>query len=138
MGSRRAYNTIALAMIGDHPMGVGLDNYVMAVSLDPHYRRMLAQYPSYRVHNAYLEVLTETGWVGLFAFLVVGLRFLLHAWRGATHGTAPLLCAGIVIAYVGVAVYSTMEYILLEPPVLFVVLTLAALDGTHKQALASP
>lgn len=69
---RASENAAAFAMFRDHPLiGVGLGNYV---DLYQEYSRDLGFTPTATersAHNLYLEVLAETGTIGLAAFLVI-------------------------------------------------------------------
>jgi O-antigen ligase len=106
--------TIAWEMFVDHPVqGVGLDQFrveskeyvrevgnLEAVNLvveDPHI-----------VHNTYLQLLAETGIIGLALFLLVVLSCMLAAWRAAgafeRAGRRDLqaLAQGVLIGQIGI------------------------------------
>jgi hypothetical protein len=86
--------TVAWQMAGDHPLtGVGPDNYpevagdyvrdvgplegVDLIAVDPH-----------EAHNLYLQMLAETGVVGLALFVAFAVACLHSAWRAARRFTA--------------------------------------------------
>jgi len=72
-----------------HPLaGVGLDNFTI---LEPRYAlqvgkvsdvRLVAEMPQI-VHNTYLQLLAETGVIGLIAFLIVVLGSVRATWKAA-------------------------------------------------------
>jgi hypothetical protein len=85
----------ALAMWRDHPFGVGLDNYQVVY---PAYRDPRAEAGIVESHTAYVTVLTETGFLGLLAFLwVLGafhMRTALPVARRAHDATIHALATG--------------------------------------------
>ncbi|MFA6588018.1 MAG: O-antigen ligase family protein [Patescibacteria group bacterium] len=65
---RWQFNAVAFAMFKKHPIvGIGLGNYQQAFS---QYANSRLEQPRY-VHNAYLEIFTETGILGGLAFLII-------------------------------------------------------------------
>jgi putative inorganic carbon (hco3(-)) transporter len=83
--------TVAWRIFSGHPLvGVGLSNFQV---LEPRYvlqpgNLTHVQYVSETpklVHNAYLQLLAETGLVGLVAFLLVALGSLRASWLAARH-----------------------------------------------------
>ena len=94
----------ALAMWRDHPFGVGLDNYQVVY---PGYRDPRADAGITESHTAYVTVLTETGFLGLGAFLwVLGAFFLrtaLPAARRARDLTVHALAVGALAAALALA-----------------------------------
>jgi O-antigen ligase len=96
----------ALAMIADHPFGVGLGRFPDEIGNYCIFERMDS-------HNSYLRVLAETGWQGLLGMLLVmgglfgqGVRLL---W-GARDETDRLFGIGYAICVIAMAmsnVYGT-------------------------------
>ncbi len=78
--------TVALRIFDGHPLvGAGLNGFQ---ALEPHYAlvpgplsqvTIVAEVPEI-VHNTYLELMTETGMIGLIAFLVVVFLALRASW----------------------------------------------------------
>jgi len=99
--SRIPLMLMALDIVGDHPIiGVGANN--MAVAMQPY-----ANSAGFRggfvfvVHNRYLQVWAETGFVGLCAFLAFFSTIALRAWKSWSHNDAIIspialgVCAGV-------------------------------------------
>jgi O-antigen ligase len=89
---RLSAQRVALEMFADHPfLGVGASNYP---PLYQDYARRLgvpAVAGEFFPHNLYLEILAETGAIGLLAFLPVAfgpLLALIRAQRSPTSGAA--------------------------------------------------
>lgn len=102
---RVSFNQIALRMFADHPLtGVGLGGFQQAF---PRYATTLLEQPKY-VHNYYLELLAETGIMGVVSFVIVlyfigrsGLLYLRRLQRDAgpyVLGMSALVCIGLVHA----------------------------------------
>ncbi len=69
-GGRAAMWRTVPAMIRDHPMGVGLDNAGdLMYSYDPSIELKHGKVHHSHLHNSYLQVLVEMGFLGLAAFL---------------------------------------------------------------------
>jgi O-antigen ligase len=106
---RSSIAKVALRAAADHPLvGVGLANYPLVA---PRYVRRPGQLDfvnfiaerQHQVHNAYLQVLVETGPLGLALMLMVVSACLLAAWRArrrfqqlGEHGLAGLATAALV------------------------------------------
>jgi O-antigen ligase len=90
---RAAFQNAALAMLADHPFGVGANNYVVTANTQGYNERagVALTYGSLsaNVHNVYLLVAAETGYLGLATFVVLLAGPLLMAlqrgWRSATN-----------------------------------------------------
>jgi O-antigen ligase len=107
--------TVAWRIFGEHHLtGVGVGNFTL---LEPRYVlqpgslthvKLVAETPSL-VHNAYLQLLAETGVVGLVAFLLVLLGSLRACWVAARRFDAlglrdqADLARAILIATIGMA-----------------------------------
>ncbi len=102
---RLAHWQAAIAMATDHPwLGVGLGNYEAAY---PAFRLMNWKFPLGHAHNYYLNVLGETGIIGLIAYLAFAVFVLAFAWRARRHPDASARLAAIGV--LGVWVYMTMH-----------------------------
>ena len=96
---------MALTVWGDHPiLGVGLGNFrdhALARQID---LLVPLGYQSFHAHNTYLEILADTGIVGLLCyilFLVAMVRCLLHRWRGL-RGARRSPASSLILAAIGV------------------------------------
>ncbi len=71
---------ISALMIADHPMGVGANNWAVAGEKYADLSEFREVW-FYTVHNKYLLVLTETGWLGLLSYLGFILSVIGCGWR---------------------------------------------------------
>jgi O-antigen ligase len=138
---------IALDMSSDHPVvGVGIGNFqveepayaVRSVTL---LRPDLVVDTPKVVHNTYLNVLAELGWVGLALFLLVVVGSLLHAWRAvkicarAGLEDPEMLARGVVVGTLGMLaafMFISAQY----EKQLWLLLGLAAALGTVARGAA--
>jgi O-antigen ligase len=106
--------TVAWRIFRNHPLiGTGLDNFTVfepRYALDPGRLtdvRVVAETPDL-VHNAYLQLLVETGPIGLIVFLIVVLVSLRASWLAARRfdalgrGDYANLARAILIGTIGV------------------------------------
>lgn len=111
---RLAYLKSTRMIIEDFPLGVGWYGYRF---IYPEYNYYLADTSviMYHCHNIFLNVLSELGWHGLLAFLVVWWGvFLRTGWRLAFQGRSLRLRAmgrGYVLASVGIAVGGLTDHV---------------------------
>jgi O-antigen ligase len=116
---RAAFEQAAWAMWHDHPMGVGANQFVNIANVDGYWARSgvagVTGSRSAHVHNAYLLVSAEMGFVGLAAFiaillapLVVALR---TAWRYKNDPRGDLL-VGLGVAIIAVSAHSFFEWVI--------------------------
>lgn len=114
--SRVTQSRIALRIIQDHPLvGVGLNNYVLA-SAEYGPANSVSWSGAPVVHNLFLLIAAETGFVGLTAFLVFLAILLVGAWRiisRAPDDTVWVAGVGIFAACVALAVHGMADYALL-------------------------
>jgi O-antigen ligase len=102
---RSAFQAAAMAMISDHPFGVGANNFVVTANTQGYYDRAgvapVFSSRSAHVHNAYLLAAAETGYLGAIAFCVMLLAPLVKAfrvgWRDKTELGALLLGSGMAL-----------------------------------------
>jgi O-antigen ligase len=141
---------VAWRISEDRPLtGVGLHNFTV---YSPRYVRqpgrldfvdLIAERP-HAVHNTYLEILTETGVVGLGLFLAVVSASLGAAWKAARQfehqGDEPAatLARGVAVATVGLlaaGIFATMT----PRPILWFLLALGpGLLVVSRRAASSP
>jgi O-antigen ligase len=106
----------AHAMLADHPMGIGANHYVAAANNMGYNQKSglsWANYGAY-VHNAYLLVAAETGYIGLVAFVILLLRPLtvafLCGWRNRGDKRGDLLL-GLGVGLLTVYLHNFFEWI---------------------------
>jgi hypothetical protein len=82
---RAAFKVAASMMVGEHPFGVGANNFVITANTQGYYDRagVAATFNSRsaHVHNAYWLAAAETGYLGAFAFILMLLAPLITALR---------------------------------------------------------
>ena len=83
-------------------LGVGAGNYE---SVYPIYRLINWDEPLGHAHNFYLNVLAETGIIGLFAFLYLMINLVWAAWRAQKH-------PDVVARALGIGLLGTWTYLL--------------------------
>jgi putative inorganic carbon (HCO3(-)) transporter len=90
---RLAHWQAAVNMATDHPwLGVGFGNYEAAY---PTYRLINWKFPLGHAHNYYLNVLAETGIIGLAAYVVLWLGLFLFVWRTRQHPDPLARCCAV-------------------------------------------
>jgi O-antigen ligase len=138
---RAAFVSAASAMLSDHPLGIGANNYVLTANMEG-YNAKAGVAPTStssgaNVHNVYLLVAAETGYVGLTAYLLVLLSPLGMAfgcgWRSRDDQRGDLLL-GIGMALLTVYIHSFFEWIFItfEPQYMFAV-ELGLMVGVARQ-----
>lgn len=82
---RAAFNRAALTMWSDHPMGVGANQYVVVANTQGYSERAGVTWVegsrSANVHNVYLLIAAETGYIGLASFLLLNFVSLMAGFR---------------------------------------------------------
>jgi O-antigen ligase len=103
---RAAAARAALQLAAERPLtGAGPNRAVLTWVQDS--RRMTSRY----VHNEYLQVLAELGFVGL-ALLIVLLASLAWAvWRGRPHAPLTAVWAGAAAGLAALAVHSALDFL---------------------------
>lgn len=111
--SREQANAAALAMAGDHLLGVGLNNYSHVVNETNYSRFLPFRGDRGIVHNIYLLHASEMGWIGLAAFLAVIGNFLLMGLRQVVSrqdDPATWLAIGITVGMLSLWLQSSLEW----------------------------
>jgi O-antigen ligase len=106
---RLAHWQAAINMATQHPwMGVGLGNYEVAY---PYFRLINWKFPLGHAHNYYLNVLAETGIIGLVFYSTFIVSILFLAWRTRRHPdpASRLTAVGILGVWVYLAVHSLTD-----------------------------
>ena len=110
----------------EHPFfGVGLGNFRDAYFAQEQWLHVELAYPSLHAHNTYLELLADTGGVGLLAyvsFLGLAARRLFHIWTAGSRPVLTLAALGSLAAY---AVFAMVDMLLLQNMHFLLVLVLS-------------
>ena len=115
---RAAFERAAKMMLADHPMGVGANNYVVVANTNGYSERAGVIWNwtsrSAHVHNTYLLVAAETGYLGLLCFIafllwpiVAALKF---AWTDRRDPRGDL-ALGLAVTMIVVALHCFFEWI---------------------------
>jgi O-antigen ligase len=119
---RAAYNINSLAIVKDHPLGVGVGAWKLAY---PHYAHALVQTPPggfgetlrpSRAHNDLMQAFVELGILGGLAYIVIFFMLIQTAWK---IGGRMVLC--LSTAVVGLGANALMDFPLQLPlsPIVF-------------------
>ncbi|SIN60513.1 O-antigen ligase [Parasphingorhabdus marina DSM 22363] len=141
---RQAFERAAAMILADNPMGVGANQYVVVANTRGYSEEagVIWNYASRsaKVHNAYLLVAAETGYLGLVCFMLflfvpifAALRF---AWqnRGDPRGD---LALGIGVAMFIVSLHCLYEWVLVTASVQYMIaINLGILGGLILQRKA--
>ena len=121
---REAFKRAAWLMIRDHPMGVGANQYVVAANGGGYSARAgvvwNASSRSANVHNTYLLMTAELGYLGGAAFMLLMLLPPLAAFRYAwadRRDPRGELALGLGVALAAVAVHCLFEWVYVIYPV---------------------
>lgn len=106
---RLAHWQAAVNMATDHPwLGVGFGNYETAY---PQYRLVNWKFPLGHAHNYYLNVLAETGIIGLIAYLLLWIGIIVLTWFTRRHPDPLTRCCaiGLLGSWTYLAVHSLTD-----------------------------
>jgi hypothetical protein len=85
--ARVEFNEAAHAMLRDHPMGIGLNNFSWELTYHTEYRRYLVVMANEKeagvCHHIYNLTAAELGWPGLFLYIVIMVSFVWMAFRAS-------------------------------------------------------
>lgn len=121
-------------------IGVGLGNYE---AVYPRVRLIAWEYPLGHAHNYYLNVLAETGIIGLCTYLAMWITIVIITWRARRH-PSPLssaAAAGLLGTWTYIAVHSLTDQlyvnsVFLHVGVLIGIAALLAHQTTHSTRLS--
>jgi len=117
-GARWGFGKAAASMPDDHPFGVGANNYVTIVNIQGYSRRAGVEWGgggnlTAPVHNAYLLMRAETGWLGegvmLIVLIVPVIAGLGLAFRNRGSPMAGV-ALGSTVAVATIAIHINFEY----------------------------
>jgi O-antigen ligase len=106
---RLAHWQAAVNMATDYPwLGVGFGNYEVAY---PRYRLINWKFPLGHAHNYYLNVLAETGIIGLVAYIILWVSLIVLTWRTRRHPDplARFMAVGLFGSWVYLATHSLTD-----------------------------
>src|SRR5690606_15247564 len=106
---RLAHWQAAVNMATEHAwLGVGFGNYETAYD---QYRLVSWTFPLGHAHNYYLNVLAETGIIGLIAYLIFGVGLFTFTWRARQHPDplARLIVVGLLGTWTYLAAHSLTD-----------------------------
>jgi len=106
---RLAHWQAAVNMATANPwLGTGLGNYDAAYD---QFRLIAWRFPLGHAHNTYLNMLAETGLIGLTAFATTWALIVFYTWRARSHPDpqAHILAAGLLGAWGYLAVHSLTD-----------------------------
>lgn len=142
---RALLNREAAAILADHPLGVGANQYVVVANEG--YREEAGQYRQQIgrgstiyyviVHNAYRLVAAETGYLGLITFVLLLARPLIVAFRSPWRNRGDqrgdlLLGLGVALLVVYIHCYFEWNFLTFEPQYMFM-LELGLVAGVAQQ-----
>jgi O-antigen ligase len=120
---RQAFERAARAMMAAKPMGVGPNHYVFVANTEGYNSKAGVNWSfgnrSANVHNSYLMVGAETGWLGLVTMvLLLGSAIataFLSAWKYRRHPSADMLI-GVGCGLLAVAAHGFLEWMFVILP----------------------
>ena len=114
---REALIDAARLIIAEHPLGVGANNYVLVANIGGYSERAGVSWfhesRSEPVHNSYLLVLAELGWIGLIGlvgFLVSVMAFGWRSLRWLPPGETSDLIVGVLGGIIITSIHSAFEF----------------------------
>ena len=134
---RLAHWQAAISMAQDHPFfGLGLGNYAGAYA---DYRLLNWEDPLGHAHNLYLNVLAESGAVGLAAFIAFWITVFRLSWRARSHPdrSARAVAVGLIGCWTYIGVHSAFDNLFVNNLFLHIGVLLSVLAILHRQVTAS-
>jgi hypothetical protein len=136
---RSALIDTASMMLSDHPMGIGANNFVAVANQSGYYAKAGVAWLLYdaSVHNVYWLVVTETGYLGLVAFITCIFSPIIVAFRSGLRNSDDVrgeLLIGIGTALLIVYLHALFEWILVSGAVQYAYFTeIGLLSGLAMQ-----
>ncbi len=142
---RESFKRAAWLIIGDNPLGIGPNQYVVVANTGGYSERAGVIWNTgsraTNVHNAYLLIAAETGFLGLICFLGLYLNCIITALRAgfrSRDNASGELLLGLSVALIIVGIHSLYEWVLLiwETQIM-VALAMALIGGTAHARIRS-
>nr|WP_314445856.1 O-antigen ligase family protein [uncultured Sphingomonas sp.] len=140
---RLAFERAAEAMIDARPMGVGPNHYVFVANTEGYSERAGVTWASgsrsTNVHNSFLLVTAETGYLGLITltFLLIGatLTALVTAFRHRAHPSSELLI-GLACGIIAMCIHGLVEWMFVMNPTQYLfAISLGMIAGLRNRIL---
>ena len=120
---RAAFQKAAENMLSEHPFGVGPNNYVVVANTDGYNAgagvATVVGSESANVHNIYLLIAAESGYLGMLTFVLMMFRPLIVAfhcgWRARGDRRGDLLL-GLGTTILVVCIHSYFEWVFIDYP----------------------
>ena len=114
--AREEFNAAAMAMIADHPEGIGVNAFSQEMALSQygaHVRVMANESPPGVAHNIYLLTAAELGVCGLAVFMYLMARFQWMAVRTAIGRAGPesMLAAAVALGMICTHLSGMLEWV---------------------------
>lgn len=108
----------AMMIIAEHPLGVGANNYVLVANIGGYSERAgVSWFHKSRaepVHNSYLLVLAELGWIGLIGLVGLLVSVIALGWRSLRQlprGDLSDLIVGVLGGVIITSIHSAFEFV---------------------------
>ncbi len=139
--SRIVLARAALSLVPENPLlGAGLNNYKLSA---PHHG--LASYLDGRevtvVHNVFLLILSETGFLGLMAFVWFLASLIIQSWKNVSRATSSvqwMTAVGLLGAFVALGLHSLFDYTLISSQGVFTEFWLLAALTASLTSVSQP
>lgn len=124
---RDAFVRAARAMISDHPMGVGPNHYVVIANTEGYSARAGVNWNSgsraTNVHNSYILVTAETGYIGLFTMVLLLFSAVWYALSTAyrfrrRRGSQVLI--GLACGIIAMSIHALYEWMFVIYPTQYI------------------
>ena len=140
---RAVFEHAAAMILGDHPLGVGANEYVVVVNIDQYNTRAGVPWDVNNsgaiVHNIYWLMAAETGYFGLVTYVVLLASCLVYVFRRARryrNDRRGDLLMGIAVSFSILYVHGLFEWVSVVSPVQYVYCILLAVAVGISNQLA--
>lgn len=147
---RQIFEAASAAMLADHPLGIGINQYSLVVTQHGYWDRSAADAGSTIpetgtyggiVHNIYWLSASEMGYLGIFAFgwLLIGPLYLAlgNGWR-ARHDLRGHVLLGLGTGLVGLYLHGFLEWTMRLTSISYLFWLVAALVAALAQEVHQP
>lgn len=129
--AREEFNRAAVQMANDNPNGVGLNQFSGVLTNNPVYHRGLTVMGNETVagvcHEVYLLTAAETGWIGMYLFILMIVGLLARQGWGAFRNRGPdsVMIFGFFIGGFMLALSGLLEWVFKTNPILNVYMVMS-------------